>query len=351
MNHEMYMRRALWLATRGRGLVSPNPMVGCVIVARGEVIGEGWHQRYGQAHAEVNAVRAVKDPTLIAEATVYVTLEPCAHIGKTPPCADMLVDLRPALVVIACTDPNPKVAGQGIAKLQEAGIPVLLGVLEQEARQLNRRFLTAIAEKRPYWVLKWAQTADGFLARADYDSRWISNPLSRMWVHRWRSEEDAVLVGKNTAHYDNPQLNVRQWEGRDPHRLVIDRHNSLAPSLHLFQGEQPTICYNFSKNQQTGNTTWVALPQNDFWQALSDDLYQRGIHSVLVEGGTAIFNALLNDNRWDELHCFEAQEQVFEQGIPAPAIPPGAVLQTRQTILNDHYSHYLHPRHQEVVLH
>jgi diaminohydroxyphosphoribosylaminopyrimidine deaminase/5-amino-6-(5-phosphoribosylamino)uracil reductase len=216
------MSRALELARLGFGKVSPNPMVGCIIVCEGKIIGEGFHQQYGGPHAEVNAIHSVKDKTLLKQSTVYVTLEPCAHYGKTPPCAKLLVEHLVKKVIISNVDPNPLVSGKGIEILRSAGIEVETGLLEQEGLELNKRFFKSIRENAPYIILKWAQTADGFIARDDFDSKWISNKISRKLVHKWRSEEDAILVGKNTAKYDNPTLNVRDWVGKDPLRIVID---------------------------------------------------------------------------------------------------------------------------------
>ena len=253
------MRRALELAENGRGQVSPNPLVGCVIEHHGKIIGEGWHQKYGEAHAEVNAVNSVKDKSLLKEACVYVSLEPCAHFGKTPPCADLLVENQVKKVVICNTDPNPLVAGKGIVKLREAGIEVETGILEKEGLELNKRFFHYLEKKRPYIILKWAETADGFIARKNFDSKWISNTLSRKLVHKWRTEEDAILVGTNTALYDNPQLNARDWTGNNPVRIVIDRHLKLPADLHLFDEQIPTICYNLIKNRNSGNVTFVKV--------------------------------------------------------------------------------------------
>ena len=213
---EIYMHRALELARNGAGKVSPNPMVGCVIVHNGTIIGEGWHQQFGGPHAEPNAIAAVNNQELLKDATLYVTLEPCAHFGKTPPCAHLIIEKQIPRVVVCNLDPNPLVAGKGIKLLKDAGIEVKTGILAQEGAFLNRRFFTYINHKRPFIILKWAETADGFVARENYDSKWISNALSRKLVHKWRTEEDAILVGKNTALYDNPQLTSRDWEGKNP---------------------------------------------------------------------------------------------------------------------------------------
>ncbi|HWA33460.1 MAG TPA: bifunctional diaminohydroxyphosphoribosylaminopyrimidine deaminase/5-amino-6-(5-phosphoribosylamino)uracil reductase RibD, partial [Cyclobacteriaceae bacterium] len=245
MTHdELYMRRALDLAMLGMGHVSPNPLVGCVIVHDSTIIGEGWHKQYGEAHAEVNAVASVDKKELFRKSTVYVNLEPCSHFGKTPPCADMLARHNVKRVVIANVDTYQKVNGEGIRKLRESGAEVVTGVLEKEGRDLNKRFFTYVEKNRPFILLKWAETSDGFIAREDYSSKWISNEFSRQLGHKLRAEVDAVLVGTQTAKHDDPRLNVRDWSGKDPLRIVIDKSLKLNPKLNLFDKSQPTICYN-----------------------------------------------------------------------------------------------------------
>jgi diaminohydroxyphosphoribosylaminopyrimidine deaminase / 5-amino-6-(5-phosphoribosylamino)uracil reductase len=316
---EVFMKRALELASLGRGLVSPNPMVGCVIVHDGKVIGEGWHKKYGEAHAEVNAVNSVSDKSLLQYSDVYVTLEPCAHFGQTPPCADMLVNEKVKRIIVACQDPNPLVSGKGISKLQEANIDVTVGVLEKKARELNNRFFTFIQQRRPYIILKWAQTADGFIARENYDSKWISDEFSRKIVHQWRSEEDAILVGSRTALYDNPRLNVREWSGRNPVRVVIDRHLTLPQHLHLFDGSQVTLCYNLKKNEQAESVTYVQLPEENLLPSLLNDLHQRKIGSLIIEGGAVILQQFIEQNVWDEARVFSSPA-TFGKGIRAPQL-------------------------------
>jgi len=320
MNKDLrFMRRALELAEWGRGHVSPNPMVGCVIVHDGFIIGEGYHQQYGGAHAEPNAVQAVERPELLKEATVYVTLEPCAHFGKTPPCAQLLVDKQVKKVVVAVKDPNPLVAGKGIQMLRDAGIEVEVGVLEQEAAALNKRFFTKIQKKRPYVILKWAQTQDGFVARPDYSSKWISNTHSRQLAHRWRAEEDAIMVGTKTAYYDNPRLNTRDWEGKNPVRVVIDKKLTLDNNLHLFDGSQPTICYNLEKEEEEEHLSFVKLEQDFRLQDILNDLYHRNIQSVIVEGGSFLLQMFISDELWDEARVFIGDTR-FGSGIPAPLL-------------------------------
>jgi len=338
---QLYMRRALELASLGLGRVSPNPVVGCVIVHQNRIIGEGWHQQYGDWHAEVNAIRSVTeaDQLLLPESTVYVTLEPCAHFGKTPPCTDLLLEKRVKRVVIASADSNPLVGGKGTERLRAASIAVEMGVLEPEARWQNRRFFTYIEKQRPYLILKWAQTADGFMARPDFNSRWISGDLSRRLVHRWRSEEPAIMVGTNTAHYDNPRLNVRDWSGQNPIRIVIDRNLRLSPTLYLFDQTQPTLCYNLHKDETNANVQYIKCTQPDnLLPEIMADLYQRKVQSVLVEGGTVLFQELLSRNLWDEIRVFNASK-TFGKGIYAPRF--GGILADQERIGTDTLSVFL----------
>ena len=315
----VFMRRALELAALGRGSVSPNPLVGCVIVYRGNIVGEGWHKRYGGPHAEVDAINAVQDRSILRESTVYVTLEPCSHFGKTPPCADLLIALEAKKVVVAHQDPNPLVAGKGIKKLIDGGVEVITGILENEARQLNRRFLTWVEKQRPFILLKWAETSDGFMAKADGNSKWISHELSRQLVHRWRTEEDAILVGTKTAQLDNPQLNVRDWTGRDPIRVVIDRNLKLRGSLNLFDRKQRTICYNLKKDEERDKLEYVKLDDENFLPSLINDLYSKNIQSVIVEGGPHTLRQFIEAKLWDETRIFISDKK-FGEGISAPVI-------------------------------
>ena len=314
-----FMKRALELAEWGRGQVSPNPMVGCVIVHDDSIIGEGYHQQYGGPHAEPNAVHTVERPELLKESTVYVTLEPCAHFGKTPPCAQLLIDKHVKKVVVAVKDPNPLVAGRGIQMLRHAGIEVETGLLEQEAAASNKRFFTQIQKKRPYIILKWAQTKDGFVARADYSSKWISNAHSRQLAHRWRAEEDAIMVGTKTAYYDNPRLNTRDWEGKDPVRVVIDKKLTLDSNLHLFDRSQPTICYNLEKDEEEENLSFVKLEQDFGLRDILDDLYRRKVQSLIVEGGSFLLQMFISEELWDEARVFIGDTR-FDSGIPAPLL-------------------------------
>lgn len=316
---EFFMHRALDLAKLGAGHVSPNPLVGCVIVYDGKIIGEGWHKKYGEAHAEVNAVNDVHDKLLLKKSTVYVNLEPCSHFGKTPPCADLLIREQVKKIVVATLDSNPLVAGEGIKKLRSAGIEVVTGILQEESRALNKRFFTFIEKQRPYIILKWAQTADGFIARKNYDSKWISNELSRQLVHKWRTEEDALLVGMRTAQHDNPLLNVRDWSGRNPIRLVIDRFLKLSDSLHLFDQTQRTLRYNILKHVEHNNLSFIRLDETNFLQNLVKDLYRQKIQSVIVEGGAQTLQSFIDSGLWDEARVF-ISPNTFEAGVSAPSL-------------------------------
>lgn len=319
MNPSLFMQRALDLAERGKGAVRPNPLVGCVLVHEGKIIGEGFHAQYGGPHAEVNAIASVTDPKLLTGATAYVSLEPCSHYGKTPPCANLLVDKGIKSVVVATLDPNPLVAGKGVKLLEEAGISVQIGLLEREARWQNRRFFCQQEKQRPYLILKWAQTQDGFIARENFDSKWISCSQSRQLVHQWRAEEQAILVGKNTAFHDNPRLNVRDWSGNDPIRVVLDSRLELPANLNVFDQQIPTLCYNTLKNETLSNLEWIKLSEGNFLDAMLADLHTRQIQSVLIEGGSQTINQFLAAGLWDEARVFKASIQ-FERGISAPTL-------------------------------
>lgn len=338
MAQQFYMQRALELAALGVGKVSPNPMVGCVIVHENKIIGEGWHKAYGGPHAEANAIESVQDKSLLKESQVFVTLEPCAHFGKTPPCSDLLIQNEVKSVSIAATDTNPLVGGKGIAKLKAAGITVETGLLENESRRLNKRFFNFMENKRPYIILKWAETADGFIARGNFDSKWISSSYSRRLVHKWRTEEDAILVGTNTAHYDNPQLTSRDWIGKNPMRLVIDRNLRLNSGLHLFDHATPTICYNLLQDNDEENLSFVKLNKSGFFQQMLDDLYERKVMSVLVEGGSTVLRAFIEQQLWDEIRIFKASS-VFGNGIEAPKVK-GEIVTEEYLPEGDHLSIY-----------
>jgi diaminohydroxyphosphoribosylaminopyrimidine deaminase/5-amino-6-(5-phosphoribosylamino)uracil reductase len=338
---ELFMQRCLELANLGRGYVSPNPMVGCVIVHEGKIIGEGYHRKFGEAHAEVNAVASVADKDLLKESTVYVNLEPCSHYGKTPPCVDLLVKHRVKKVVIANMDTHPKVAGEGIRKLREAGIEVITGILNRQGHELNKRFFTQIERNRPYLVLKWAQSSDGFIAHSNYDSKWISNEYSRQLVHKWRSEEDAILVGTKTVFHDNPRLNVRNGAGRDPVRMVIDRFLKLSDKLHVFDRSQKTLVYNLLKHEEHENLILVRLDEQNFLEQLLHDANGRGIQSILIEGGAQTIQYFVDQGLWDEARVFSSP-RTMGKGIEAPVLK-GNLLHT-ESVMTDKLWYY-HPIH------
>lgn len=323
---EKYMLRALQLARQGAGHTSPNPMVGAVIVSSdGTIIGEGWHRKCGEAHAEVNAVSVVRDVNLLRESTIYVTLEPCSHYGKTPPCAGMLIERGVSRVVVGTLDPFVKVAGRGVRMLRDAGIEVVVGVLERECRELNRRFMTAHMTGRPWVQLKWAQTADGFIAlppEAGENPLHMSTPVTMRLMHRQRSLCDAIVVGAATACIDNPSLTTRQWPGKSPLRVVLSRDLSISDNLKLLHDWLPTIVYNHVKNETIGAVEYVkldtSLPQ--FWL---EDLYDRGVTSVMVEGGANVLQGIIDAGAWDEARI-EVSPRRVGQGVAAPVID-GAV--------------------------
>jgi diaminohydroxyphosphoribosylaminopyrimidine deaminase/5-amino-6-(5-phosphoribosylamino)uracil reductase len=325
-SHEIYMQRCLELAALGAGWVSPNPMVGAVIVCNDKIIGEGYHQLYGQAHAEVNAIKMVVEKydnhaELLEKATIYVSLEPCAHYGKTPPCADIIIKHRIPNVVVGCRDPFPQVDGKGIEKLIAAGIRVTVGVLKEECQWLNRRFFTRVQKQRPYIILKWAQTTDAFFAPADGSQHWITGAEARKLVHQWRAEEAAILVGKNTVLADNPQLNVRYGEGKPPVRVVIDRRLELNKTLNIFDQTVDTLVFNEVKTDIDGKTKYIALEDFDRFvpQYILFQLYLQDIQSVIIEGGALTLNTFIHDGLWDEARIFTGRS-VLTNGIKAPVI-------------------------------
>ena len=324
---EKYMRRALQLAALGAGHTSPNPMVGAVIVAPdGNIIGEGWHRQCGQAHAEVNAVASVRDVNLLKNSTIYVTLEPCSHYGKTPPCARLLIERGIPRVVVGTLDPFPEVAGRGVRMLQKAGIEVVVGVLEQQCQALNRRFMTAHTTGLPWVQLKWAQTADGFIALppdAGENPLHMSTPVTMRWMHRERSLCDAIVVGAATARIDNPSLTTRYWPGKSPLRVVLSHELSMPDNLNLFTDGLPTVVYNGVKDAVEGGVEYVKIDTDEprLWL---QDLYRRGVTSVMVEGGARVLNSLIDAGLWDEARVEVSARRVGE-GLAAPLIG-GAVV-------------------------
>lgn len=316
----MYMRRCLDLARFGAGNVSPNPMVGAVVVKNGDVIGEGWHQRYGEAHAEVNAIASVKDKSLLEGATIYVNLEPCCHWGKTPPCANLIVESKIKRCVIANTDPNPKVYGGGIKLLRDNGVNVEVGILAQEGELLNRRFFVNQRKNRPYIIIKYAKTEDGFIA-TENGGGWISNDALKVWVHKQRAEEDAIMVGYNTVLCDNPQLNVRHYAGRNPKRVVLDKNLTLPKDCNISDNSQDTFIFNFLKEGKEDNNFFIKLEQNDdLIVRMLERLYENRICSLVVEGGKKTIEKFISENLWDEANIIVGNKR-FGNGLQAPEIP------------------------------
>lgn len=332
--HEHFMQRCLQLARMAEGNTYPNPMVGSVIVHQGQIIGEGYHLKAGGPHAEVHAVNSVKNKDLLCESTLYVNLEPCAHYGKTPPCSKLIIDHKIPHVVIGCIDDFSEVSGKGVAMMEAAGIKVEHGVLEKESRELNRRFFTFHNLKRPYVILKWAQSADGFLDK-DRDSHyygqptWITNEWARREVHKQRTLEQAVLVGRLTALKDNPSLTVRDWAGHQPLRVVLDRECRLPKSLHLLDKKHATLVYN---NLKSVKEEGLEYQQIDFFgdvpQQVLAALWQRDVQSVIIEGGRATLKAFIDAGVWDEAYQYRGQV-LFGSGIAAPSVS-GEVIEHKQ---------------------
>lgn len=320
---EIFMQRCLELAMLGMGDVAPNPMVGCVVVHNGRIIGEGYHRKYGGPHAEVNAIRSVKNPELLSESTLYVSLEPCAHFGKTPPCSDLIIEKRIPKVIIGTVDPFAEVAGKGIARMQKAGIEVETGILENECRFLNRRFFTFHEKKRPYIILKWAQTMDGYLDTDRSETKhptWITNALAKRLVHKQRSEESAILIGTNTAAFDNPSLTVREWTGNQPTRLILDRTGRLGSALHVFDQKALTLVFTEEEKPNTDMLKFIPLDFNrKILPQLLDELYKRNVLSLIVEGGARLLNSFIQDACWDEAFVYTGN-QFFGRGVAAPDI-------------------------------
>ncbi len=341
------MHRCLQLAKLGAGHVAPNPMVGAVLVHQHRIIGEGYHEVYGQAHAEVNCIGSVieDDKKLIPESTLYVSLEPCAHHGKTPPCADLIIKHNIPHVVVACRDSYKEVNGKGIQKLQQAGINVMVGILQKEAQGLNSRFFTFHTKQRPYIILKWAQSNNGNIANEDFSLVKISHDITDRLVHKWRSEEAAILVGTNTALKDNPSLTNRLWQGKNPLRLVIDKQLQLPPTLHLYDGAVKTIVFNEVKNEEQNNLVYYKLDASEnLLPALLTALHQLGIQSVFVEGGATLLQSFINQNYWDEARVITNGILSINNGTKAPQLNNNSLAST-QKIATDTISTYFNKHH------
>lgn len=322
---EKYMQRCIELAANGLGHVAPNPMVGAVVVHSGKIIGEGFHQQFGKEHAEVNAINHVIEKSLQAflpGSTLYVNLEPCSHVGKTPPCTDLIIENKISKVVIGNVDPFEKVSGSGIKKLRDSKIEVVQGVLENECRTLNKRYFTFHEKRRPYILIKYAQSLDGFIAAETRtnENRWITNEFSLQRVHQWRSEEQAIMIGTNTAQSDNPSLTTRDWKGNNPLRIVLDRDLKLSGSLNLFDTNAPTLIFNSHKNEKKDHHEFLQIDfkENILSQVLNV-LYNRNIQSVIVEGGATLLRSFIDAKIWDEARIFIGIKFIGN-GLKAPAI-------------------------------
>lgn len=318
-----FMERCLQLAEYGSGHVSPNPLVGAVIVNNGKIIGEGYHQQYGKAHAEVNAIASVKDKSLLRNSTLYVNLEPCSHYGKTPPCAELIIKNKIPRVVIGHSDPYPEVSGRGINMLRNAGIDVRHGFMEGACEALNKRFLTYHLKKRPYIILKWAQSSDNFLDRIRIDGTnsspiSFSNTLTRMMVHKMRSEEDAIMVGTNTAILDNPSLTTRYWAGKNPLRVVIDKDLIIPKTNHLLDQRNRTIIFT-NKEINQPDYIHIDFSSNDVLKIIIEKLYELKIQSLIIEGGNTLLSTFINSGLWDEART-EISNIELKSGVPAPII-------------------------------
>ena len=320
-NDEKYMMRCIQLAQNGKLGAAPNPMVGAVVVCDGRIIGEGYHAKCGEAHAEVNAINSVKDESLLRRSTLYVSLEPCAHYGKTPPCAKLIVSKGIPKVVIGCQDPFSKVAGKGIEILKQAGCEVVVGVLEKACQDLNKAFFTVQLKHRPFITLKWAQSADGFMdvERNDGEPVKLSSPLTQLIAHKRRAEHQAIIVGTQTARLDNPSLNVRDWCGPQPLRIVIDKDLTLPRHLHLFDGSQPTLVVTEKNETIAGAMTLQVDFNQSILPQLTEELQRRNIQSLLVEGGSKLLQSFIDEGLWDEAYV-EHCPQVLGHGILSPSL-------------------------------
>ncbi|HEU5168468.1 MAG TPA: bifunctional diaminohydroxyphosphoribosylaminopyrimidine deaminase/5-amino-6-(5-phosphoribosylamino)uracil reductase RibD [Chitinophagaceae bacterium] len=335
--HETYMHRCLELAKLGAGYVAPNPMVGAVLVHEEKIIGEGYHHQYGGSHAEVNCINSVKeqDKDKILSSVLYVSLEPCSHFGKTPPCSDLIIANQIPEVIIGCRDPFKEVDGKGIAKLSAAGIKVIVGILEKECKQLNKRFFTFHIKHRPYIILKWAETADRKIAGNGPNRLLISNEQTNRLVHKWRSEEASILIGTNTAWLDDPELTTRNWVGPSPIRLVIDMELKLPSTLKIFNRKHRTVVFNRVKHEEQDNFIYYQVTEDvNLVHQIVNALYQMNVQSVLVEGGARLLQSFIDEEMWDEARIIKNEKLIINNGLAAPELLLKDAKQ-EMTILND----------------
>ncbi len=317
------MQRCFQLALNGAGKVAPNPMVGAVLVYNNIIIGEGYHEQYGNAHAEVNCINSVlpENHLLIEKSTLYVSLEPCAHFGKTPPCADLIIKMKIPTVVIGCRDSYEEVNGKGIDKLIGAGITVISGVLEKEAIELNKRFFTYHRQSRPYIILKWAQSEDHKIAKADRSRVFITNEISNRLVHKWRSEEAGIMIGTATALHDDPSLTTRLWPGRSPVRIVIDGSLKIPATHQLLSGKEPTIVFNYVSQAEKDALTYIKIEKGQTAiPAMLSKLHELNIQSILVEGGARLLQSFIDEKLWDEARVITNGQLIIGEGVDAPIL-------------------------------
>lgn len=336
---EQYMSRCIHLAEKGRGNVSPNPMVGAVLVHQHMIIGEGYHKIYGQAHAEVNCINSVSKhhKHVINDSTLYVSMEPCAHYGKTPPCTDFIIENKIPKVVIGCKDPFELVDGRGIQKLDNYGIEVITGVLENECKELNKRFFTFHLLHRPYIILKWAQSANGKISGENFKRMNISNEYSDRLVHKWRSEESAIMVGTNTAIVDNPQLTTRKWKGNDPIRIIIDKDLKIPPTHHIFNKKIKTLMFNKWKEKEEDNIIFIKI-NTDCITDILHACFKFGIQSIMVEGGAKTIQSFIDENQWDEARVICNSIMHITSGVNSPILRDFILID--QSMLNTDHIHY-----------
>lgn len=334
------MNRALQLATLGNYFTAPNPMVGAVIVHEGKIVGEGYHRVCGKAHAEVNAIHSVSNPSVLSESTMYVTLEPCSHFGKTPPCADLIVQHNLKRVVICNLDPFEKVAGNGIKKLKEAGIEVESRCLEKQGRYLNRRFFCFHEKKRPYIILKWAESKDGFIGKKE-EQIWLTGNISKQLVHQWRAEEMAILVGKNTALLDNPKLTVRETAGKNPTRFLVDKNLEVPKDSKVYNGESNTIVLNSIETKQEQNIDYITINfKSSLPEQVSKICFDRNINSIIIEGGANTLQQFIDSNFWDEARVFSTKKKL-DSGINSPKL--NGKLESSDQLIDDVLNIYSNP--------
>ncbi len=350
MNHSLYMKRCLELAEAGRGKVAPNPLVGSVLVYDDKIVAEGFHQKFGEAHAEVNCINSLKDTSILPHCTLYVNLEPCSHFGKTPPCANLIIQSGIKKVVIGMSDPNELVAGKGIQILKDAGIEVITGILEEECKWLNRRFIKYITKKEPYIILKWAQTLSGYIApdankmsKEEFEqARHITGFIVQKQVHKWRTEEDAILVGSNTALLDNPALNARAWVGRNPLRIIVDRNLKLPLDLKIFDNSQETWIINKKEEKNNSLTSWLKYEESvDWMDFVKRKMFEAGKQSLIIEGGLQVLTHVIESGNWDEAQVFYTPAHISE-GVKAPSIH--GVLRESGELDNSIFKRYINGR-------